>query len=149
MLGLLPPDAFSMDSRFAEILASRGLEASGDALGKALEEVEESEMQINLRALGYASDESGPPSPRDRGRRSKIALGRETAKGEFSAALAKKAMPVPQEVEQALAEDAFDAEVSDDAARFEAQRKRSEGFFYRDLANTVEYAETHLSLIHI
>ncbi len=154
MLALLPPNAFSLDASFAEILASRGLNASGSSLGRALESTRTAALEESLKSLGYAGGPSSPApgeaprsstAKRDKffvGRAERDGRGRENRKAvaDSPAAVSELSAGVAilQEAE-AAEEDSLmlDAEVA------RKQRQDVEGFFYRDLAKTLEYAETH------
>ena len=142
MLALLPPNAFSLDASFAEILSSRGLEASQSSLGIALENTRKQAVKNKLSALGYAGDPEGSesevaaqPSTDD------FFLGRGQEDAEESVARSR----VPAIASEFTASGTKGKSMTRglELEEVKERRKAVEGFFYRDLAKTVEYAETH------
>ncbi|MEM8709946.1 MAG: hypothetical protein AAGG01_03260 [Planctomycetota bacterium] len=144
-LALLPPSAFTLDRSFAEILAVRGLRSSTAVLESALAETRKSAVNDKLRAIGYGGSGPSTPGPDAAAAPSQsndFFLGRGEAE---SAARGRVA-----EAEEAIVEDfeIMDRNESDVAlgvsvGRSLAQRKAVSSFYYRDIEDTQEYAETH------
>ncbi|MFT5735004.1 MAG: hypothetical protein ACI8WY_003690, partial [Planctomycetota bacterium] len=165
MAMLLPPSAFSLDDSFAEILASRGLSADTSVLGAVISEARQEALMDQLKGLGYATSEMGPggPStpgggggggggPSSPGPTGPTSGGAASDSDDFFLARGEKDQ---REVRRGKVTDApassNDLGMEMEEVAFELEEKRKElgqreeveGFFYRDLASTKEYAETH------
>ncbi|MFT6107138.1 MAG: hypothetical protein ACJA2W_000041 [Planctomycetota bacterium] len=142
MLAPLPPGAFSLDASFAEILASGGLNAASSALTQSLKAAKLEatierlpELPSDKRGAGGGGSQPAPPT---------LLFGRASAekrsqgRGRIAEALGGVEAPVE------LQEEEEEEEILEDFIMDElALRQEAEGFYYRDLAKTVEYAETH------
>ncbi|QDV05266.1 hypothetical protein Poly30_07620 [Planctomycetes bacterium Poly30] len=139
LLGLLPPGSFSLDASFAEILASRGLSTTTASLALALDNARSEAMEKSLSSLGYAG---APVAPAPSGAASDsddFFLGRQST--ETRSRRQAEAAPA---LEGALSELADLEETVEEVELDQlGLRQEVEGFYYRDLARTVEYAETH------
>ncbi len=151
MLALLPPSAFSLDASFAEILASRGLDSGGTVLGRTLETARAAAVEDSLKSLGYAGGPASPAPRSSTGTQTRSSGSRDffLGRGEADARKRKAVADSPVAASELVAgveileeaDMAAEPTLGLNVAR--KQRQDVEGFFYRDLAKTVEYAETH------
>ncbi|QDV09556.1 hypothetical protein Poly30_51140 [Planctomycetes bacterium Poly30] len=167
MLRLLPPGTFSLDDSFAEILASRGLEAGGSALGDSLVKASTEARRSKSEALekryrgpgdtvtpggggggGSSAPRAGPASPGPTVPSNGVVSSSDDfflGRGEEDLRETVLADEVQgDEIKGGLAIlEEFEVEDAMNDQKALSSRERVEGFYFRDLDVTREYAETH------